>query len=58
MGKEDFMTLLADKGYKVVNEDGCIMVIHPEKRTLEEITWIAREAGYMGGMGWRKGDLK
>lgn len=58
MGKEDFMALLAGRGYKVVNDNGCIMVIHPDKRTLEEITWIAREAGYMGGMGWRKGDLK
>lgn len=50
------MALLAGRGYKVVNDNGCIMVIHPGKRTLEEIAGIAMDAGYVGGMGWRKGE--
>ena len=56
MGKEDFMALQPGRGLRVENDNGCIMVIHPDKRTLEEIAGIARDAGYIGGMGWRKGE--
>lgn len=56
MTKAGFMEVLANHGFKPINEDGCIMIITPNKEDHAKMEAIAKKCGYAGcgSYGWRK----
>ena len=56
MGKEEFEEHLKRKGYNVINDRGCIMVLVPEitKKIKREITRCVKECDYDMSYGLRE----
>ena len=53
MTKDDFAAELRRRGYAAENEDGCVMVTGPDRKTLRSMERIAAEVSYQGSYGWR-----
>lgn len=53
MTKNEFAEELRRRGYEVINDDGCVIVIREGKGCFREIEKIAKAVGYDGSYGWR-----
>ena len=53
MTKDEFAEYLRDKGFKAVNEGGCVIIITPDKHDLKLMEKMVKETGYIGSRGWR-----
>lgn len=53
MTKYEFVEELRRRGYEAENENGCVMVIGPDRETIRSMEQIAAEVGYQGSYGWR-----
>ena len=53
MTKNEFAEELRRRGYEVINDDGCVIVIREGKGCFREIEKIAKAVGYEGSYGWR-----
>ena len=56
MGKEEFEEHLKSKGFNVINERGCIMVLVPEitKKIQKDIRQCVKDCGYDKSYGLRE----
>ena len=54
MTKDEFANELRKRGYDVVIDDGCVIVITPDHHDLRMVQAIAQEVGYGLSFGWRK----
>ena len=56
MDKYSFMEVLSKHGFSPVDEDGCVMIITPNKDDSSKLYSIAESCGYdgKGSYGWRK----
>ena len=54
--KYSFMEVLKEQGFSPVDEDGCVMIITPNKDDSSRLYSIAESCGYdgKGSYGWRK----
>lgn len=55
MDKAEFMDVLFENGFKPINENGCIMIVTPNKDDHELMVALAEKCGYVGrgSYGWR-----
>lgn len=54
--KYSFMEVLKEHGFSPVDEDGCVMIITPNKEDKNKMQTLAEKCGYAGrgSYGWRK----
>lgn len=53
MTKEEFAEELRKRGYQVIHEEGCVIVLRKGKGCFRELEKIAKAVGYDGSYGWR-----
>ena len=54
MTKAEFVGYLQEKGFTVATDGSCVMIVTPDKRDVQVVDKLAKEAGYNGSRGWRK----
>ena len=54
--KYSFMDVLKVNGFSPIDEDGCVMIITPNKEDKNKMQSLAEKCGYAGrgSYGWRK----
>lgn len=57
MSKDEFVSVLREKGYKAENAEGCVMITvktMPKKTENSKLVRLMKEYGYSGSYGWRQ----
>lgn len=53
MTKAEFVEYLKGKGFKALEDEGCVLIVTENKEDLDTMDELATETGYIGNRGWR-----
>lgn len=53
MTKTEFVECLRAKGFDVLLDDGCVLIVTENKADLDKLDELATETGFIGNRGWR-----
>lgn len=53
MTKTEFAECLRAKGFDVLLDDGCVLIVTDNKADIDRLEELARETGFIGTRGWR-----
>ena len=57
MSKDEFVSVLREKGYNAINDEGCVLILVPKvpkKTEYSKLVRLVKESGYKGSYGWRE----